>query len=356
MRIALIAPPWYTVPPQGYGGIELVVYLLARELQLRGHGVSVFACRGSSSELDVRALADEDWHDDLGTPDQRVREATYLRRVYTQVKAGDFDLVHEHTEYPGMMIAHTLGIDRPVVATLHNRITSKEVVFLREVEHEIGLVAISEAQRAQAPELVWNSVVHNAIDVDRLGFSAEKLPYLVQVARICSDKGQHISIEVAKRLGLSLILAGKVDRDEASQHYFESEIRPQLGGRVRWIEDVQGEDKVRLVANAQAALFPLQWEEPFGLAMAEAMASGTPVVAFPRGAAVELIEPGVNGFLAEDVDDMARLVEEVGSIDPDRCAITTRERFGARSMADGYERAYAKAFELNRAPLVASPG
>src|ERR671939_1208262 len=134
LRIGMVAPPWYSVPPAGYGGIELVVYLLSRELQDRGHDVTVFACHSLRSELNVIALADEDWSRDLGTPSQRVREATYLRRVYEFIKTEHFDLVHEHTEYPGLMLAHTLNEPFPIVATMHGHVGGKERTFLKEVD------------------------------------------------------------------------------------------------------------------------------------------------------------------------------------------------------------------------------
>lgn len=339
-RIALISPPWYSVPPDGYGGIELVIYLLAKELGRRGHDVTVFAAQGSDPGVRVEALADAGWDQDLGTPNQRVREATYLRRVYDRLKSDRFDVVHEHNEYPGMMMAHTLGLPAPVVATVHGPIGEAEATFLREIDSEIGLVAISEAQASAAPGAAWDAVVHNAIDSSQLDFSAEKDGYLLQLARINPDKGQHTAIEVSRAVGMPLVLAGKLDRDPQSRQYFEKEIEPRLGTDVRWIENVQGDEKRRLLARARAMLFPLEWDEPFGLAMVEAMASGTPVVAFPRGAAAELVEPGVSGFLAADVAEMVELVRRVGEIDPHACRKHVENGFDPGRMASGYEAAY----------------
>lgn len=341
----MVAPPWLPVPPRGYGGIELVIDLLGRELIRRGHDLTVFACHGSDPDLKVVALADDHWLEDLGTPAQRVREATYLRRVYDFVKGDHFDVVHEHTEYPGMMLAHTLGVPFPVIATMHGPIGPKEAEFLREVDREIGLVAISDGQRAGSPDLLWDGVVHNAVDAASLRFSSTKKDYLMQLARINPDKGQHVAIDVARQVGLPLVLAGKLDPDTRSQEYFAAEIEPHIGDQVRWIPNVAGDEKKDLLANARAMLFPIAWEEPFGLAMVEAMASGTPVIAFARGAARELVVPGVTGFLCTTRDEMAALVSRTAEIDPERCRASVTERFDPGRMTDGYEAVYELAMD-----------
>ena len=340
LRIAMISPPWIPLPPNGYGGIELVVDLLTRELLRRGHDVTVFSCEGSDPALNVVALAGGDWFEDLGGPDQRVREATYLRRVYDNIRSGRFDVVHDHTEYPGIALAHSLRLPLPVIATMHGWIGPKQSQFLRDVHGQIGLAAISETQKAAAPGILWDAVVHNAIDTESLRFSAQKDDYLLQLARINPDKGQHIAIEVAKTVDLPLVLAGKLDADRRSQEYFVKEIEPHLGDQVTWLPDVAGEDKKGLLARARAMLFPIAWEEPFGLAMVEAMGSGTPVVAFPRGAAREIVEPGLTGFLGQTASELADLVRRADEIDPSRCRARVTERFNAGRMTDGYEAAY----------------
>lgn len=351
----MVAPPWYAVPPAGYGGIELVVYLLSRELKNRGHDVTVFSCHGSDAEFRVVSLADDDWAQDLGTPEQRVREATYLRRVYQYLKRDHFDIVHEHNEYPGIMLAHTLHVPFPVIATVHGYVGPKERTFLREVDREIGLVAISDAQKAGAPDVNWDAMVHNAVDLDQLRLENKKQDYLVELARISPQKGQHIAIQVARRAGKPLVLAGKLDADPQARAYFESQIQPHLGNGVEWIENVAGDEKKELLANASAMLFPILWEEPFGLAMVEAMASGTPVIAFARGAAMELVVPGVSGFLGETVEDLVALVDRAGDIDPARCRESVSDRFGPERMADEYESAYELAMSRYLEPFVPGP-
>ncbi len=342
----MVAPPWYTVPPDGYGGIELVVFLLTRELIGAGHDVTLFGTEDSDPSLNVHALS-PGWAADLGTPRQRVREATYLARAYREIDRGGFDIVHEHTGEPGIVIAHLLRL--PVLATVHGPLDEPALAFFREIHRDVDLVAISETQRAQAGGLRWNSVVHNAIDPASLVVGERKQPYLLQLARITPEKGQHLAIEAAHRVGMRLVLAGKVDKDAEAKRYFRKQVEPKLGREVQWIEDVGGERKSALLAQATAHLAPLQWEEPFGLSLVESMASGTPVIAFARGAATELVEEGLTGFLAADVDEMVSLIARAGEIDPARCAARARERFSARRMAEGYLRAYEKALQRRRA-------
>lgn len=340
LRVVVIAPPWFPVPPPGYGGTELVVHLLATELGRRGHRVTILGAAGSDPDLNVVPLADAGWSQDLGSAGQALREATYLRRVFRKLPALEPDVVHDHAGVPSLAIRDLLGLATPWVSTMHGNVTRPLAEFLAEGRLDVGLVAISNFQRASAPDLGWVATVHNAVDAGRLGFAERKQPYLVQMARITPDKGQHHAIEVARRAGLRLVLAGKVDRDRAAVAYFTNQVQPHLGARVEWREDVGGRAKADLLAGAQALLFPIQWDEPFGLAMVEAMVSGTPAIAFRRGAAPELIEDGVTGSLADDVDDMVAKVRRAGEIDPHRCAEVARKRFSPARMAGGYEQAY----------------
>ena len=343
MRIAMVAPPWYPVPPLGYGGIELVVHLLTGSLTRGGHEVILFAAEGS--QHNAIELAPSDWSQDLGRAAHVIREATYLARVYARLDEMEVDVVHEHNESAGLVVA-TRRPPAPTVATIHSDLAEPHRTFMREVEgKDVGLVAISAAQAARAPEVPWLGTVHNAVDVDALICGAEKGGYLLELARICPDKAQHIAIGVAAELGLPLILAGKIEERAESEAYFRDQIEPHLGERVRWLPDVGGKDKAALLAGADAMLFPIQWEEPFGLAMVEAMASGTPVVAIARGAAPELIDEGVTGFLAHDADGMVAACRRIHEIDTRRCAEVARDRFSPDRMAAGYLEIYRAAIE-----------
>jgi glycosyltransferase involved in cell wall biosynthesis len=348
-RIALIVSPWIPVPPSGYGGIELMAYNLARELAGRGHQVTVIGRQGSHGPFESLALAPESWRKDLGTLNEDPRASLFLYRAYETVRRRSFDVIHDHSGIHGILVASQARLQAPVVATLHGALTEAEGDFLRAVAGQVKLVAISHAQQAAVAGVEWRGVVHNAIDPAEyraITDPAQKEDYLLELARITPDKGQHVAIEVARRLNMRLVLAGKVDED--ARDYFDAQIKPNLDGRVTWRENVKGKDKAQLLAKARALIFPIQWEEPFGMAMVEAMVSGTPVIAFRHGAAPELIEQGVTGFLADDVDEMVEAFERLDGIDLKRCAEVAAERFGPARMADGYLSIYEKAIESSQ--------
>ena len=339
-HIAVVAPPWYPVPPDGYGGIELVVGLLCNAIRQAGHRVTLLAADGS--EPDAIALAPRSWRADLGGPTERLRELTYATRVAGMLRQlGGIDVIHDHCGFSTLVAASVAGI-APVVHTVHGNIPEPYATFYSSVGRSVGFVSISAAQRQSMPELPWIGTVHNAVDVDALRVTPdEKQPYLLCLARICPDKGQHVAIEVARRAGMRLILAGKVEAIPEATEYFERYIAPAVDGdRVVHVSNVAGEEKSRLLARAHALLAPLQWDEPFGLALVEAMASGTPVIAIARGAAPELIIEGVTGFLVRDVEGMTAAVPLAAAVDPWACADATRARFRPSAMAASYLELY----------------
>lgn len=342
----MVVSPWFPVPPPGYGGIELMAYNLACELSERGHEVTVIGRQGSRGPFEALNLAPESWTSQLGGKDQAARTYLFLYRAYEVLSKRAFDVVHDHSGLPGILVAATGKVQAPVVATLHGALREAEGEFLGAVDRRVNLVAISRAQQAMVAGVDWRGVVYNAIDPDvyrRVTNPREKDDYLVEMARITPDKGQHVAIELAERLNVRLVLAGKVDQD--AREYFEKKIKPRLNGRVTWRENVSGDEKADLLAHARAMVFPIQWEEPFGIAMVEAMVSGTPVIATPRGAATELVEPGVTGWLAEDVDHMVDAYSRLDEIDLARCAEEAVRRFGPAQMADGYLSVYERAIE-----------
>ncbi|HEY1421734.1 MAG TPA: glycosyltransferase family 4 protein [Candidatus Dormibacteraeota bacterium] len=345
-RIALIVSPWFPVPPVGYGGIELMAYNLATELQSRGHQVSVIGQQGSRGNFETIAVAPESWSSQLGGRDHMARELLFLSRAYDVVRRRAFDVVHDHSGLTGILMGATARPQAPVVATLHGALTEAEGEYLSAIDHRVHLVAISRAQQAQVAGVDWRRVVYNAIDPGEyrpVTRWEEKEDYVIQLARISADKAQHLAIEMAQRLNVKLVLAGKVDKDSIG--YFEERIKPHLGERVIWHENVVGEEKAQLLARARAMIFPIQWEEPFGLAMVEAMVSGTPVIAMARGAATELVEPGVTGFLANDLDGLVSAYACLPEIDLAACVERAGERFGPKQMADGYQSVYERAIE-----------
>ncbi|HSO92952.1 MAG TPA: glycosyltransferase family 4 protein [Candidatus Dormibacteraeota bacterium] len=341
LRIALVAPPWYPLPPRGYGGTELVVHLLHKELSSMGHEVVVFGAEGSGP--DVTALAETSWSRDLGGADEDARMATYLARVYDRLSGERFDVLHDHSCLAGLVLAIHSAVAPVVVHTIHGEFLEALCTFYSAVAERVLLCAISESQAATAPKVRVAAVVPNAVDVPSAPPSRTRERYLVEVARITPDKGQHLAIQVARRAGRKLILAGKVERTGAGESYFEDEVEPHLGRTVEYYPNVAGAEKARLISRAAAGIFPLQWPEPFGLAMAECMVVGTPVLALRTGSAPELIEDGVTGFLADDVDGLVQAATRLDEIDPVRCAEVSRMRFSPRLMAERYLQVYTTA-------------
>jgi glycosyltransferase involved in cell wall biosynthesis len=308
--------------------------------------VSVIGQQGSKGPFETIALAPESWSSQLGTRDQLPRESLFLYRAYDLIGQRAFDVVHDHSGLMGILMGASTRLQTPVVATIHGDLTEAEAEFLSTVDHRVQLVAISRAQQALVAGVDWRRVVYNAVDpadYRPVTNPAEKHNFLLQLARISPSKGQHIAIDVARRLGVPLVLAGKVDNDTPG--YFEREIKPHFGNGVTWHENVGGEEKRHLLAHARAMLFPIQWEEPFGIAMIEAMVSGTPVLAMARGAAVEIVEPGVTGWLATDADGLVEAYSRLGDIDLERCVARATQRFGPAQMADGYQSVYERAID-----------
>ncbi|TMC64290.1 MAG: glycosyltransferase family 4 protein [Chloroflexota bacterium] len=340
LRIAIVAPAWYPLPPRGYGGTELVVHLLHTELRRLGHDVTVFGAEGSAEG--VTMLADAAWSHDLGGQAEAARQATYLARVYAAMSGQRFDVIHDHTGFEGLLLALQSKLAPIVVHTIHGELTESMRTFYKEVADHARLCAISLSQAASAPDIKLAGIVHNAVELPAAPPSVTHERYIIEVARIIPDKGQHLAIQVAQRSGRKLILAGKVERSEEGMRYFEEQVEPYLSPTVEYYPNVAGAQKARLISRAAAGIFPLQWAEPFGLAMVECMVAGTPVLALRTGSTPELIEEGVTGFLAEDADDLVEGANRLDQIDRVRCGTVARERFSPRHMAERYVAVYRR--------------
>ncbi len=331
LRIAVVAPAWYPLPPRGYGGTELVVHLLHTELRRLGHDVTVFGAEGSAEG--VTMLADAAWSQDLGGPAEMARQATYLARVYAAMAGQRFDVIHDHTGFEGLLLALQGGLAPVVVHTIHGELTEPMITFYKEVDQRARLCAISLSQAASAPDIKLAGIVHNAVELPTSPPGVAHERYLIEVARITPDKGQHLAVKVARRAGRKLILAGKVERSAEGMRYFEEQVEPFLGPTVEYYPNVAGAQKARLISRAAAGIFPLQWAEPFGLAMVECMVAGTPVLA---------LREGVPGFLAEAEDDLVEGANRLDEIDRVRCAAVARERFSPPHMAERYVNVYQR--------------
>jgi glycosyltransferase involved in cell wall biosynthesis len=343
VRIALIAPPWYRVPPSGYGGIEWVVALLADGLTDRGHDVTLFAPPGSETEAElVSPLAEVPPQEVIGDP---WYEAAHAVPAYD--RADEFDLLHDHTGPVGASIGAMS--EAPTVHTLHGPFTEQAHMLYSRVARRHWFVAISERQRSMGPpNLRWAGVVYNGIPMDRYPLRADKGDYLFFLGRADEEKAPHLAIQAARKAGRRLVLC-VTTKNEREQTYWAEMVEPILGDDVEVHGECDQEQKTRLLAGAAALLFPIQWAEPFGLVMTEAMACGTPVVAWRNGSVPEVVADGETGFIVASVEEMAAAVDRVGALDPQVLRARVQERFSAEAMVAGYERAYERALAGERA-------
>ena len=355
--MALLAPPWIPIPPPGYGGIEAVVALLARELVRAGHDVTLFAAPGSRSDADVRPLLARAHPGEI---ERALYEADHVARAFADIDAAcqsgqPFDVIHDHCGFTAFAMADRL--DTPLVHTLHGPFTPDTAAFYSHHAHKAHVVAISQAQLDSAPPQVRAAgVVPNPIDAEEWPLVRDKDDYLLWVGRMTDEKGPHRAIAAARAARTPLVLAGPVQPGQEA--FFEREVAPHIDDWcVRYVGEVAGEHKTRLFARARALLMPIRWPEPFGLVMLEAMVCGTPVIAFPEGSARELVTPGQTGLLVNDEREMAAACQETELIDPVRCRAIAVERFDARCVARAYEEIYRHVSEpvrLSQAAIVAT--
>jgi glycosyltransferase involved in cell wall biosynthesis len=344
MRIALIAPPWYTIPPSGYGGIEWVVALLADGLTDRGHDVTLFAAPGSDTRARlVSPLHEEPPRDAIGDP---WYEASHVVSVYEH--GDEFDILHDHTGPVGVSVGALS--DCPTIHTLHGPFTRQAHMLYSRVARQHWFVAISESQKSMAPEnLRWGGVVYNGIPMDRYPFREDKDDFLFFLGRADEEKAPHLAILAARRAGRRLVMCATT-KNERERAYWKANVEPILGDDVEVHGECPHELKADLLARARALLFPIQWAEPFGLVMTEAMASGTPVVAWRNGSVPEVVADGETGFIVESVEEMAAAIDRVGDLDPRAMRSWVQDRFSAEAMVLGYERAYERALVGERSP------
>lgn len=333
LRIGVIAPPWVAVPPASYGGTELILDVLARGLQQLGHDVTLFTVGESTCAVPKASLFTHADPDRMGSA---VLELRHVAAAYDLFE--DCDLVHDHT-LVGLFVSQ-LHHGIPVVTTNHGPFNDDLVDLYRRTVHRVPLVAISHHQASTAPvSIPIARVIHHGIDENRYRFEPRQGEGLVFVGRMNPDKGIDVAIGVARRIGMPLRIAAKM-REPNEYRYFRDVIKPLLGGDIEFVGEVDHAGKVELLSTALALVNPIQWAEPFGLTMVEAMACGTPVVATPRGAAPEIIEHGRTGYLAATVPELAEAVEAVAGIDRARCRRRVEAAFSMHRMARAHEELY----------------
>jgi glycosyltransferase involved in cell wall biosynthesis len=339
LRVAMLAPPWIPVPPPAYGGIESVVALLVDALVARGNEVTLIAARGSRSGAELVHPLERVPGEEI---ERSLHEADHVARAFALVdEDGGYDIVHDHCGFTALAFADRLRT--PVVHTLHGPFDDDTAEFYAEHAHKGSLVAISQAQADMAPDGVEvAAVVPNPVDIDAIPLqTGPRGEHLLWLNRFAPVKGADRAIEVARRAGRPLVLAGPIQNGQ--QEHFEEAVEPHVDGvDVRYVGEVGGEEKLELLGSAAALLMPIRWPEPFGMAMVEAMASGTPVLAFPEGAAPEVVQHGVSGFVCEDEAAMADAVARLDELDPHECRRST-ERFLPDVVAQGYEDVYVTA-------------
>jgi glycosyltransferase involved in cell wall biosynthesis len=339
LRIAMLAPPWIPVPPPGYGGIESVVALLVDALVERGNDVTLIAAEGSGTRAHVVSLLDRVPGDEI---ERSLHEADHVSRAFAYIEeTGGFDVVHDHCGFTSLAFADRLTT--PLVHTLHGPFDDATAEFYAEHAAKGALVAISRAQAEMAPDGVEvAAVVPNPIDIEAIPFQGgPRDDTLLWLNRFDPVKGAHRAIDVARRAERPLILAGPVQPGQ--EDHFQEEVEPHVDGdRVRYVGEVGGDEKLELIGSCAALLMPIRWPEPFGMAMVEAMACGTPVLAFREGSTPEVVEEGVSGFVCEDEEEMAAAVGRLGELDPEACR-RSAERFRPDIVAQMYEEAYVRA-------------
>ena len=344
LRIVQIAPLYESVPPARYGGTERVVSHLTEELVRRGHAVTLYASADSVTSARLVPCAPKALRLDP-PPDPILRHVLALEAAYAA--AADIDLIHAHTDYLTLPFARASAT--PTLLTLHGRLDMPGLADLFARYPDVALVSISEAQQAPfGPDVRWAGTVHHGVPLDAYPFSAEPGEYLAFVGRVSPEKGLDVAIRVAEAAGLPLRIGAKVD--PADQAYVDGVIRPLLASpRIDFIGEVDEATKIELVGRARALLFPIDWPEPFGLVMLEAMACGTPVIARPCGSVPEILVDGVTGFSGRTVAELARAAEAVGRLDRRACRRHVEQHFSVGRMADRYEALYRQLVASRRA-------
>jgi glycosyltransferase involved in cell wall biosynthesis len=335
MRIAQVAPLAESVPPRLYGGTERVIAWLTEELTELGHQVTLFASGDSNTRAHLiaawpRALR-------LGRPRSDPLAAQTMLLELMAHHANEFDVVHCHTDWLHLPLLSRLDV--PFLTTLHGRLDLPGLPAIVERFPSAPFISISENQRIPLPNANWLGTVYHGLPSQSLNPSFEPGKYLAFLGRLTPDKGPEVAIRIAKESGLPLRIAAKVPRGEKG--YFKEKIAPLVDGTdVQLSGEVNDKTKEAFLANALALIFPIDWPEPFGLVMIEAMACGTPVIAFGRGSVPEVIEDGVTGFIVETEDDAVSAIKRLPELDRHRIRATFEQRFTARRMAENYVRYY----------------
>jgi glycosyltransferase involved in cell wall biosynthesis len=337
MRIAQVSPLHESVPPKLYGGTERVVSFLTEALVDLGHDVTLFASGDSVTRARLVPCAPHALRLDEGCRDPLAHHLAMLEEIFS--RAAEFDVIHFHLDYLSFPEARHCRI--PNVATMHNRMDVPDLQPLFRAFADIPVVSISDAQRAPLPFANWCGTVYHGLPLDLYPFRPDAGQYLAFLGRVSPEKGVHHAVEIARRLGLPLKVAAKID--DRDRGFYEQHLKPLFAeAHVEFLGEIGEEDKGSFLGDAAALLFPIDWPEPFGLVMIESMACGTPVVAFRRGAVPEVMRDGVSGYVVDTLDGAVEATARALELPRKRCRAYFEGRFSAPRMANDYLAVYER--------------
>jgi glycosyltransferase involved in cell wall biosynthesis len=349
MRIAQVAPLAEAVPPKLYGGTERVVAYLTDALVELGHEVTLFASGDSATKAALSSVWPRALRLDSAVKDHFAPTLLQLETVAS--RAHQFDLIHCHLDY--FSFPFLRRIRTPSVTTLHGRLDLPELPALYRMYGDMPVVSISDSQRVPLPEANFVATVLHGLPENLLRKGGGRGGYLAFLGRISPEKAPDAAIRIAARAGVPLKIAAKVDR--ADREYFHTKIEPLLGhGDVEFIGEIREDEKQEFLGNAAGLLFPIAWREPFGLVMIEAMACGTPVIAFENGSVPEVLEEALTGFIVQSEDQAVEAVSRIGALDRARIRAEFERRFTARCMAENYLKLYARLDQARWLPTIKS--
>ena len=339
MRIAQVAPLYESVPPEGYGATERIVHYLTEALVALGHRVTLFATADSTTSAELVSVCERGLWRDAGVWDTLTHHVREVEAVIQ--RAERFDVVHFHTDPLYFPSARRLPCAH--VTTVHGRLLPADHGPLLSEFSEAPLVSISDSQRQPIPWANWQATIHHGLPADAFTLNDDPEDYLLFIGRMMPEKRPDLAIEIARRAGLRLKMAAKVHPGE--RRYFDDEITPLVEANrscVDYLGEVGGQARLDLLSHARALIFPIEWPEPFGMVMIEAMACGTPTIAFRRGAVPEVLEEGVTGYIVDGVDGAVDAISRLDAIDRRRCRAAFDARFTSLRMAREYVAVYER--------------
>lgn len=347
MKIAQVAPLHESVPPKYYGGTERIIYYLTEELVRQGHQVTLFASGDSKTSAKLQPMVDHALRLNPDVGDPLAYHIMMLDKVADM--ADEFDLIHFHID--GLQYPLMRHLNTPYITTLHGRLDLPHLAPLYHTFNHVPVVSISNHQRTPLPFANWQGTVYNGVPLTVYHFHPTPGDYLAFLGRMSPEKGIEQAIEIAIKAGMELRIAAKVD--SVDQAYFENTIKPHLAHPlVNFIGEISETEKDDFLGNAYALLFPINWPEPFGLVMIEAMACGTPVIAFGCGSVPEVMRHGETGYIVNNVDEALKVLPDISKLNRQQCRLIFEDYFSSRRMAHDYLNVYQQLINEHTAPLL----